>query len=123
MTPPDLALDTAGQDPEAVASWRAVLIEGMKAWARSTFRYFIRLAPVMVLAGFASAFFIQWVSPDTVSTYLGNNPQGIAIAATLGLLINVPLMFEIPLVAALLLVGMGEAPAATLLFAAAAGFC
>ena len=45
----------------------------------------------------------------------------VAIAATLGLLINVPLMFEIPLVAALLLVGMGEAPAATLLFAAAAG--
>ena len=121
VAPPDLALDPDGRDPEAVASWRAVLIEGMKAWARSTFRYFIRLAPVMVLAGFASAFFIQWVSPDTVSTYLGNNPQGIAIAATLGLLINVPLMFEIPLVAALLLVGMGEAPAATLLFAAAAG--
>ena len=121
VAPPDLALDPDGRDPEAAASWRAVLIEGMKTWARSTFRYFIRLAPVMVLAGFASAFFIQWVSPDTVSTYLGNNPQGIAIAATLGLLINVPLMFEIPLVAALLLVGMGEAPAATLLFAAAAG--
>ena len=103
------------------STWRAVLIAGLKAWARASLRYFFRLAPVMVLAGFASALVIQWVSPETVGEYLGNNLQGVAIAATLGLLINVPLMFEIPLVAALLLVGMGEAPAATLLFAAAAG--
>ncbi len=37
------------------------------------------------------------------------------------MLINVPLLFEIPLVALLLLFGMGTAPAATLLFTAAAG--
>ena len=103
------------------STWRAVLVAGLKAWAKSSLRYFLRLAPVMVLAGFASALVIQWVSPETVGEYLGNNLQGVAIAATLGLLINVPLMFEIPLVAALMLVGMGEAPAATLLFAAAAG--
>ncbi len=75
----------------------------------------------MVVAGFASGLAIQWVSPDTVSRFLGDNVQGVAVAATLGLLINVPLLFEIPLVAGLLLVGMGIAPAATLLFAAAAG--
>ncbi len=102
-------------------SWGAVLSRGLKDWARASLRYAVRLSPVMALAGFASALVIQWISPETVGTYLGNNPQGIAIAATLGLLINVPLLFEIPLVAALLLVGMGEAPAATLLFAAAAG--
>ena len=56
-----------------------------------------------------------------MGTYLGDNALGVVIAATLGLLINVPLLFEIPLVAALLLVGMGTAPAAVLLFAAAAG--
>ena len=121
VTLPELDMDPSGKGPGEVASWGSVLADGMKAWARASLRYFIRLAPVMVLAGFASALVIQWVSPDTVGTYLGNNPQGVAIAATLGLLINVPLMFEIPLVAALLLVGMGEAPAATLLFAAAAG--
>ena len=120
VAPPDLpaAGGEAGDEP---SSWRSVLARGMVDWAKASFRYFVRLAPVMVLAGFASAFVIQWVSPDTVGAYLGNNVQGIAIAATLGVLINVPLMFEIPLVAALLLVGMGEAPAATLLFAAAAG--
>ncbi len=105
----------------SIRAWRGVLAVGSRAWARASLRYFLRLAPVMVLAGFASALAIQWVSPNTVGQYLGNNPQGVVIAATLGVLINVPLMFEIPLVAALLLVGMGEAPAATLLFAAAAG--
>ena len=119
--PPAVPLPEIGtQDPDE-ATWRAVLVAGLKAWARASLRYFFRLAPVMVLAGFASALVIQWVSPETVGEYLGNNLQGVAIAATLGLLINVPLMFEIPLVAALLLAGMGEAPAATLLFAAAAG--
>ena len=81
----------------------------------------IKLGPVMVLAGFASALVLQWISPDTVSRFLGDNLTGIAVAATLGVLINVPLLFEIPLVAALLLVGMGAGPAATLLFTAAAG--
>ena len=121
VPPPDIPLNPLNAEQPDAASWRAVLAVGLKDWARTSLRYFIRLAPVMVLAGFASALVIQWISPDSVGQYLGNNAQGVAIAATLGLLINVPLMFEIPLVAALLLVGMGEAPAATLLFAAAAG--
>ena len=63
----------------------------------------------------------QLIDPDSVSTYLGNDVPGILVAATLGILINVPLLFEIPLVALLLLLGMGVAPAAALLFTAAAG--
>ena len=104
-----------------VVSWSEALSEGLREWIRSSLSFLIRLGPIMVLAGFLSAFVIQWVSPETVATYLGDNALGIVVAATLGLLINVPLLFEIPLVAALLLVGMGTAPAATLLFAAAAG--
>ena len=103
------------------ATWGKALTEGLIQWTRASLGYFVRLAPVMVLAGFASGLAIQWITPDTVSSFLGNDATGIAVAATLGVLINVPLMFEIPLVAALLLVGMGTAPAATLLFAAAAG--
>ena len=75
----------------------------------------------MVVAGFASGLVIQFIDPDFVSTYLGNDVSGILLAATLGILINVPLLFEIPLVALLLLLGMGVAPAAALLFTAAAG--
>ena len=103
------------------ATWGEALAEGFRHWITASVGYLIRLGPIMVLAGFASGLAIQWISPDTVSSFLGNNLTGVAIAATVGVLINVPLMFEIPLVAALLLVGMGTAPAATLLFAAAAG--
>lgn len=103
------------------STWIEALTDACIQWVRASLSYFIRLAPIMIVAGFASGFAIQWVSPDSVSTFLGDNVWGIAVAATLGILINVPLMFEIPLVAALLLVGMGTAPASVLLFAAAAG--
>ena len=111
-------VDPVGHVP---STWTAALSEGVRDWLRASLGYLIRLGPVMVLAGFASALVLQWVSPDTVSRFLGDNLTGIAIAATLGVLINVPLLFEIPMVAALLLVGMGTSPAATLLFTAAAG--
>ncbi len=117
---PGLQITVDPFDRNRLASWSEVLKEGSRDWIRATFSNVIRLGPIMVLAGFASALVIQWVSPETVATYLGDNLLGVVVAATLGLLINVPLLFEIPLVAALLLAGMGTAPAATLLFAAAA---
>lgn len=102
-------------------SWRHVLVEAARDWAKYSLGYLVRLGPIMVIAGFASGLVLQWVSPDIVARFLGNDLQGVAIAATFGILINVPLLFEIPLVALLLLLGMGTAPAATLLFTAAAG--
>ena len=102
-------------------SWRRVIKDGLRDWLTTSLGYLVGLGPIMVLAGFASGLAIQWISPGTVERYLGNDLLGVASAATFGLLINVPLLFEIPLVAALLLVGMGTAPAAVLLFAAAAG--
>ncbi len=103
------------------APWRPTLVEASRDWARATLGYVVRLGPVMVLAGLLSGLAVQWISPESVDAYLGNDLRGIAAAATLGILINVPLMFEIPLVALLLMLGMGTAPAATLLFTAAAG--
>ena len=103
------------------APWGPVLIEALKDWAKSSAKFFVRLGPIMVVAGFASGLAIQWVTPEVVTTYLGNGVMAVLIAATFGILINVPLLFEIPLVALLLLLGMGPAPAATILFAAAAG--
>ena len=106
---------------EEEAAWVPALLEAGRDWVKASVGYLVRLGPIMVVAAFVSGLVIQWLSPETVSTYLGNNITGIAIAATFGLLINVPLLFEIPLVALLLLFGMGTAPAATLLFTAAAG--
>ena len=103
------------------APWGPVLAEAFRDWAKLSIGYVVRMGPIMVAAGFASGLAIQWITPDTVSTYLGNDLLGVVIAATFGLLINVPLLFEIPLVALLMMLGMGIAPAATLLFTAAAG--
>lgn len=109
------------ETPVDNAGWFEVLVPAFRRWAKASIGYAIRLSPIMILAGFASGLAIQWLNPETVATYLGNDVRGILIAATFGVLINVPLLFEIPLVALLLLLGMGTAPAATLLFAAAAG--
>ena len=70
--------------------WRQVIRDGTRDWLTTSFSYLVGLGPIMVLAGFASGFAIQWISPSTVETYLGNDLMGVAIAATLGLLINVP---------------------------------
>lgn len=114
-----LAISPDFRAPERDATWGETLADACREWARLTAGHVIRLAPVMILAGFASGLAIQWLSPDTVSDWLGDDLAGIAIAATIGVAINVPLLFEIPLVAALLLAGMGNAPAAALLFTAA----
>ncbi len=103
------------------SSWRRPLTNGLRDWAEATLRHLVRLGPLIVLAAFLSGLAVQWLDPETVSSFLGDSAQGILVAATLGLLISVPLMMVIPLVAALLLIGMGTAPAATLLFAAATG--
>ena len=115
ILPPDALL----LQPDHVG-WKEALGEGFRDWAKITASHVVRLAPVMILAGFASGLAIQWISPQTVTTWLGDDILGILIAVTLGIAINVPLLFEIPLVAVLLLAGMGTAPAAALLFTAAA---
>ena len=123
---PDLDIPTTiatGMETEVeeAGDWRTVITDGTRMWAKTSLGYLVRMGPIMVVAGFASGLVIQWLSPESVANYLGNDLRGIAIAATFGILINVPLLFEIPLVALLLLMGMGTAPAATLLFTAAAG--
>ena len=106
--------------PDGV-SWKESLSAASLQFVRATFKQTLRLGPIMVIAGFMSGLAIQWVSPDTVTAWIGDDIFGIVVAASLGIAINVPLMFEIPLVAAMLLAGMGTAPAAALLFTAAAG--
>ena len=105
----------------ATATWSEVLRTGGAKWLRSFARLVRRMLPLMIVAGFASGAAIQALQPETVTAYLGDAVLGVVIASTLGVLINVPLLFEIPLVALLLLLGAGTAPAAALLFAAAAG--
>jgi uncharacterized membrane protein YraQ (UPF0718 family) len=120
-TAPEVPVTIEGDEEQDAAGWKPVLTEGIRDWAKTSIGYLARMGPIMVVAGFGSGLAIQWLSPSVVTNYLGNHLTGVAIAATFGVLINVPLLFEIPLVALLLLLGMGTAPAAALLFTAAAG--
>ena len=95
--------------------------EGLKDFFDITKSNVIKLGPIMIIAGFIAGLIIQFLSAETINEYLGNNFKGVIIASTIGVLINVPLLFEIPLVVTLLLLGMGIAPASTLLFTAASG--
>ena len=106
--------------PDGV-SWNESLSNASLQFVRATVGFLFRLGPIMVVAGFASGFIIQWISPDTITAWIGDDILGVLVAASIGILINVPLMFEIPLVAAMLLAGMGTAPAGAILFTAAAG--
>ena len=116
-----ITVDPTANPPDSdETGWGQTLEEGTREWIRITAGHVIRLGPVMVLAGFASGLAIQWLSPQTVTSWLGDDILGVLIAATIGIAINVPLLFEIPLVAVLLMSGMGTAPAAALLFTAAA---
>ena len=103
------------------SGWYETLYTASLQFLKATFGYFIRLGPIMLVAGFGSGFVIQWISPQTVTTWIGDDILGVLVAATIGVFINVPLMFEIPLVAAMLLAGMGTAPAGAIFFTAAAG--
>ena len=115
----EVACEVPAVAPET-ATWSEVLRTGGAQWLRSFARLVRRMLPLMIVAGFASGAAIQALQPETVTAYLGDSLLGVVIAATLGVLINVPLLFEIPLVALLLILGAGTAPAAALLFAAAA---
>ena len=102
-------------------SFQKSIKEALIDFYKITLANIIKLGPIMIIAGFGAGLVIQFLSADTVNNLLGNNLKGIIIASTIGVLINVPLLFEIPLVVTLLLMGMGIAPASTLLFTAASG--
>ena len=101
--------------------WGESIYTASLQFVRATIGYFLRLGPIMLIAGFGSGLVIQWISPQTITTWIGDDILGVLVASSIGILINVPLMFEIPLVAAMLLAGMGTAPAGAILFTAAAG--
>ncbi|MDA1189736.1 MAG: hypothetical protein O2854_08700, partial [Chloroflexi bacterium] len=101
------------------AGWLDAAAEGLRGWSGASIGYLVRLGPLMVGVALLGGLVVQWVSPEDVEPFLGNNVAGVVIAAAGGLLLSLPLMFEIGLVAFLLILGMGEGPATALLFTAA----
>ena len=105
---------------EEEVSWSHVVKDGIGPTLRISCLHLLRVGPLMIIAGFTVGLIIQLLDPGFVADYLGNGYTGILIAATIGILINVPLLFEIPLIAALILLGLSPGPATTLLFSVGA---
>jgi len=96
--------------------WGHIVKSGIWPTLKISCLHLLRVGPLMIIAGFAVGLIIQLLDPKFVTDYLGNGYSGILIAATIGILINVPLLFEIPLIAALILLGLSPGPATALLF-------
>lgn len=119
--------EAAGALPEidspegGVGGWGTVLWEGLKRTALAMWRFTYRLAPLFVVVALAGGLVIQYVTLDDVEAVVGDHLLGVVIAAAVGLAVDLWRLWAIPLVAGLVLIGMGTAPAAALLFTAAAG--
>ncbi len=108
-------------EAEAEPGWRRAANEASRDLVRALLRYFAVVAPAAMAAGIAAGLAVQLVSADMMAAYVGDTALGVAIAATLGILIVFPTMAEVLAVVVLLALGIGVAPAATLLFAGAFG--
>ncbi len=106
---------------EDAESWMTALSRGLRDWAVVMAIFLLYLVPAMLSAALLGGLLVQVFSSGTIDSLIGNTAVAVAIAATIGLLIRGPLLFEVPLVAMLLVMGLGVAPAATLLFAASVG--
>ena len=113
--------DASGESRGSDVRRRSVLAAGLWAWARALMAVASLVLPFLLLTAVVAGAVVQWQGTDAVADVLGNDTRGIAIAASIGLVLNPPFLLAVPVVALLLLLGAGTVPAAVLLFLAAVG--
>ena len=107
------SLETPARD-----SWGAAVKDGIVEWWRATLDHMVRLVPVMVVATFAVGAVFVLAPPQELSDAVGSGLVATVVAAALGSLIQLPTLFEIPLVLGVLALGIGVGPATALLLTA-----
>ncbi len=98
--------------------WGAAVKDGLLEWWRTTLDHAVRLVPPMAVATFAVGAVFAFASPQALSDAVGTGLLAIAAAAALGTLIQLPTLFEIPLVIGVLALGLDIGPATALLLTA-----
>ena len=98
--------------------WGAAVRDGLRAWWRATTDHAVRLVPAMALAGFAVGVVFVVVPPQELSDTVGSGAAAIVLAAAVGTLMQLPTLFEIPLVLGVLALGLDPAAATALLLTA-----
>lgn len=98
--------------------WGPALKDALVAWWRATTDHAVRLVPPMALAGFAVGAVFAIVPPQELSDTVGSGALAVVVAAAVGTLLQLPTLFEIPLVLGLLALGLDPAAATALLLTA-----
>ena len=99
-----------GAQPAAVFSWSQVLIRWGQILARMTLRLLPEYIVLVLLLGAARAWLFPHIGPD-----IGNHLLWIAALAVAGALFVIPTAGEVPIIQAMLSLGMAAGPAGALL--------
>jgi uncharacterized membrane protein YraQ (UPF0718 family) len=99
----------------APTGWAQAFGHAVRAWWRHTLDFALRFAPPMALAGFAVGVVLTIAPPQLLTDLTQTGPLVVIVMALIGTLIQVPGMFEVPLVLAILALGFGAGPATALL--------
>lgn len=102
----------------AAASWGGAARAALASWGRHTSDVAIRLVPAMLAAGFVVGLVLQVAPPQELSDLVGSGLPAILAAAAVGSLLQLPTLFEVPLVLGVLALGLGVGPATALLLTA-----
>ena len=121
---PDAALGAAARSIESSVEtpardgWLAAVKDALLEWWRTTTDHAVRLVPPMALASFAVGAVFMLAPPQDLSDAVGSGVVATVAAAALGTLVQLPTLFEVPLVLGVLALGVGLAPATALLLTA-----
>jgi uncharacterized membrane protein YraQ (UPF0718 family) len=98
--------------------WGAAIKDGLLEWWRTTIDHALRLVPAMAVGTLAVGAVFALAPPQGLSDAVGSGLLAIGAAAALGTLIQLPTLFEIPLVLGVLALGLDVGPATALLVTA-----
>lgn len=99
-------------------SWPAAIKDALRAWWAQTVQVSLRLVPAMFLAGFIVGGVLLFAQPQSLSRFGAEGITIVLAAAAVGTLLQLPTLFEIPLVLGVIALGLGVGPATALLLAA-----
>ncbi len=99
-------------------SWAAAFKDALSAWWTHTTQVSLRLVPAMFVAGFAVGAVLLVVQPQSLSRFGAESIAIVLLAALVGTLLQLPTLFEIPLVLGVMALGLGIGPATALLLTA-----
>lgn len=116
---PQPGLPPAGADfRHEPDTWGAAVRRGVGEWLANTLDIAWRLVPPMLLATFMVGVVFTVIPPQQLSDRVGTGVLAIVVTAAVGTLLQLPTLFEIPLVLGVLALGLGEGPATALLVTA-----